>query len=304
MHLDILGPVKQYEDLNNTSVVARLVSGQISFLLAGDMEQEAEADLAAANDLKSTILKVGHHHGSSTSSGAAFLAEVKPSTAVISVGEGNSYGHPAADTLGRLVGVDAYRTDLCGTVVVVTDGKGYTVSTAKDTKLPAPVPQGELLVTASISDPTPAQNGTITAYVTAGFGGIPVPGAEVTVTCHYKSTTSTYNGRTDLNGVAQIPFSIGTASVGYTVVTDIIVSSQGKVATAVVSFTPDGQQTVQEPKDPDQADSDKTVTVYVTKTGSKYHRAGCRYLSASMIPISLQDAVKSYSPCSVCNPPR
>ena len=89
-HLDILGPVKQYEDLNNSSVVFRLVSGQISFLLAGDMEQEAEADLAAAKDLKSTILKVGHH-GSSTSSSAAFLAEVKPSAAVISVGEGNSY---------------------------------------------------------------------------------------------------------------------------------------------------------------------------------------------------------------------
>jgi len=45
-------------------------------------------------------------------------------------------------------------------------------------------------------------------------------------------------------------------------------------------------------------------TVYVTKTGKKYHRAGCRYLSRSMIPISLKEAVYSYGPCSVCNPPR
>jgi len=44
-------------------------------------------------------------------------------------------------------------------------------------------------------------------------------------------------------------------------------------------------------------------TVYVTKTGKKYHIAGCRYLSRSMIPISLREAVYSYGPCSVCNPP-
>jgi micrococcal nuclease len=43
--------------------------------------------------------------------------------------------------------------------------------------------------------------------------------------------------------------------------------------------------------------------VYITKTGKKYHRDGCRYLSKSKIPISLEDAVSRYSPCSVCNPP-
>lgn len=48
----------------------------------------------------------------------------------------------------------------------------------------------------------------------------------------------------------------------------------------------------------------KEVTVYVTKTGEKYHSAGCRYLSKSQIPISLSAAKASYGPCSVCNPPR
>lgn len=51
-------------------------------------------------------------------------------------------------------------------------------------------------------------------------------------------------------------------------------------------------------KDPDD------VTVYITRTGAKYHRAGCRYLSKSQIPISLKDAKARYSPCSVCNPPK
>jgi len=44
-------------------------------------------------------------------------------------------------------------------------------------------------------------------------------------------------------------------------------------------------------------------TVYITKTGSKYHSAGCRYLSRSQIPISLEKAIKRYGPCSVCRPP-
>lgn len=46
------------------------------------------------------------------------------------------------------------------------------------------------------------------------------------------------------------------------------------------------------------------VTVYITKTGKKYHRDGCRYLSKSRIPISLSDAKLGYGPCSVCNPPQ
>jgi len=51
------------------------------------------------------------------------------------------------------------------------------------------------------------------------------------------------------------------------------------------------------------ADDDEESTVYVTRTGKKYHRAGCRYLSRSMIPISLEDAQAEYDPCSVCDPP-
>ena len=49
----------------------------------------------------------------------------------------------------------------------------------------------------------------------------------------------------------------------------------------------------------------KEIVVYVTRTGEKYHRGGCRYLSKSQIPMTLQDAKASgYTPCSVCNPPR
>lgn len=47
---------------------------------------------------------------------------------------------------------------------------------------------------------------------------------------------------------------------------------------------------------------EESVVVYVTETGSKYHRSGCRYLDESQYSVSLSEAVKYYTPCSVCNP--
>jgi competence protein ComEC len=55
---------------------------------------------------------------------------------------------------------------------------------------------------------------------------------------------------------------------------------------------------------PDGGKDTKGATVYVTKTGSKYHCEGCRFLSKSKIPIGLEEARKKYEPCSVCKPPR
>jgi len=79
-----------------------------------------------------TVLKVGHH-GSRTSSSAAFLTSIKPKVAIISVGAGNSYGHPTSEALGWLqtVGTKVYQTDQAGTVTVSTDGNTYTVATDK-----------------------------------------------------------------------------------------------------------------------------------------------------------------------------
>ena len=78
------------------------------------------------------ILKVGHH-GSSTSSSEEFIAAVSPQIAVISVGEGNSYGHPHASTLERLAehGVQVLRTDISGSITVTCDGKQFAFETEK-----------------------------------------------------------------------------------------------------------------------------------------------------------------------------
>lgn len=99
----VLAPVSmQASSLNNTSLVLRVQYEEIVCIFAGDMEEsEEETVLAADYDLKATFLKVGHH-GSATSSGEDFLAQVQPEYAAISCGVHNTYGHPAESTLEHL----------------------------------------------------------------------------------------------------------------------------------------------------------------------------------------------------------
>ena len=133
--MTILGPLAEYEETNNTSLVLRVDFDETAFLFTGDMERIAEADLLeySAGELWATVLKVGHH-GSSTSSSYPFLREVLPTYAVISCGTGNSYGHPHEEVLSRLsdAGTTVYRTDLLGTVVAVSDGKEISFTTEKN----------------------------------------------------------------------------------------------------------------------------------------------------------------------------
>jgi beta-lactamase superfamily II metal-dependent hydrolase len=82
-------------------------------------------------DLRAPVLKVAHH-GSRTSTSTAFLAAVAPLTAVISVGEGNSYGLPAPETLDRLGSRPVFRTDLNGDVEMSTDGERLWVRVERD----------------------------------------------------------------------------------------------------------------------------------------------------------------------------
>lgn len=116
---DVLLPVN---DLNEASLVLRLTMGEVSFLLPGDLDENGEAQLIRSGaDLSATVLKVGHH-GSRTSTSEAFLARVDPLVDVISVGEGNRFGHPTDEVLQRLLGDLVLRTDMDGDVRIETDG--------------------------------------------------------------------------------------------------------------------------------------------------------------------------------------
>ena len=131
--LEILSPVNDYDDLNNYSVTVKLTYGTTSYLFTGDIEKEAENDiLESGADISADVLKIAHH-GSSSSTGEEFYGAVSPEICVIQCGEGNSYGHPHADTVKLLEanGAKVYRTDVNGTVMVYSDGDEILVRTEK-----------------------------------------------------------------------------------------------------------------------------------------------------------------------------
>ena len=124
-------------NVNNLSVVMRVAYGNVSFLLTGDVEQDVEQYLAdtRGEGLRSDVLKVAHH-GSRSSTSAAFLKAVAPESAVVSAGADNRYGHPHPEVIARLdaaIGAEnVFITSRDGTVEYITDGAGLWVRTSSD----------------------------------------------------------------------------------------------------------------------------------------------------------------------------
>ncbi len=114
-------------DLNNTSIVLKLYYGDTSYLFTGDATSEVEKKIIN-KDLKSDVLKVGHH-GSQYSSSARFIKEVSPKYSIICVGKNNDYGHPKDVVLNKLNRINStiYRTDRDGTILLKSDGKGIVI---------------------------------------------------------------------------------------------------------------------------------------------------------------------------------
>lgn len=193
------------DELNNSSIVLRLDFGNTSYLFTGDMEKDVEETILSKN-IQVDVLKVGHH-GSSTSTSSKFLDKVNPEYAIICVGEGNSYGHPHKEILDRLnkKGIQIYRTDILGTIVVTSDGEEIKISSLK----------------------------------------------------------------TNTDGNAKI--------------------SNTKEQEKVSNNSSEAEK--------------QTVTVYVTKSGKKYHVDGCTHLSNSKIEKTLEEVTGKYEPCKTCNPP-
>jgi competence protein ComEC len=120
---DILSPTADEllsGELNDTCLVARLQTPQYSALYTGDIGANIEERLVRDYDLKSDILKVGHH-GSRFSSSEAFVKEVDPKISVIEVGAHNTYGHPTKQALTNLASVadQVLRTDTQGLLKII-----------------------------------------------------------------------------------------------------------------------------------------------------------------------------------------
>ena len=125
--LRVLSPERDFGDMNNNSIILRADVNGAAALYTGDAE--AEAENAVINNhsewLNCDILKIGHH-GSSSSSSDNFIKAVSPSLAVISCGNGNSYGHPHLEVLQLLdrEGIEYHRTDLEGSIIIEASQDG------------------------------------------------------------------------------------------------------------------------------------------------------------------------------------
>ena len=120
----VMAPDGISQNSNDNSVVIRLVNGNNSFMFMGDAEETSEQDMISTGmNLDCDVLSLGHH-GSASSTSWDLLEATSPSWAVISCGLNNSYGHPAAETMGKLSDMDipVFRTDDQGTVIALSDG--------------------------------------------------------------------------------------------------------------------------------------------------------------------------------------
>lgn len=193
-----LAPVKDnYIDANNYSAVLKVTYGSTSFLFTGDAETESENDMISSGaNLQSTVLKVGHH-GSSSSTSDAFLNAVNPKYAVISVGV-NSYGHPTEATLTRLSQheVSVYRTDKSGTIIAESDGTtvSFDTSPSASTTPPAQTAANVKITNIDLSgEVVTIQNQGTTSVDLTGWKLVSVDGSQ---TFSFPSSTSITAGGT------------------------------------------------------------------------------------------------------------
>jgi len=123
-NLTIFAPVQEAGGTNELGLTVLATAGTADVLITGDMEREGELRLVEKAELPDIEVLVAGHHGSDTSTTQELLDRVKPELALISVGAGNKYGHPAQSTLERLdqAGTEIYRTDLYGTIEVQLNG--------------------------------------------------------------------------------------------------------------------------------------------------------------------------------------
>ena len=128
---EIFGPVtNDANDINNMSVVVKVTYGNNTFLFTGDAETEEEKEVLATEAvLDCDVLHAGHH-GSRSSSSKDFLNAVTPEICVISCGDDNDYGHPHDEAIKRIKKhtEEIYRTDICGSILIQSNGQKLTVS--------------------------------------------------------------------------------------------------------------------------------------------------------------------------------
>jgi len=232
LNFEVLNPgLRLGDDINNNSIVLRLAYGKVSFLLMGDAEKTAEREILDANlAVAATVLKVGHH-ASTTSSSAGFLDRVRPAVAVYFAGVDNSFGHPDKETLNALKAVNAktYGTDVLGTIVITSDGQGYQVNTTG----PQTVAALALDIVSLTSRVAPGSQATLNAKT--------LPGARCMITVHTKSGVSEARGlephKADSSGNISWTWKVGAGTAEGTWKIEVTAEQNGQSLTKETSYT-------------------------------------------------------------------
>lgn len=140
--IDVLYPFdsiegEKFANINNSSIVMRLLYGGFSLFLAGDGEVEVEEELVSAGyDLSSDVMKASHH-GSKTANSLDLISRLDADAVVISCGVDNSFNHPHIEAMRnfRMENLEIFRTDIDGAVEIVSDGKSYSIKDYSETRL-------------------------------------------------------------------------------------------------------------------------------------------------------------------------
>lgn len=278
----VLAPNTTYNAPNDSSIALLLKNGKNSFLFTGDAEATAEMDILANGiDISADVYKVGHH-GSRSSTSQRFFKAVKPDYAVISCGEGNSYGHPHAETLNtlRTNGVAVYRTDEDGTIIATSDGKTISFN----------VPASETWKT---GEPTgsSAKNSTL---------------AKSTTKAASKTTTPSTSSSKNSNSAAKKPAAETTAPAAKPETSAPAAEKPAAETPAPVPQPEDSTPAVAEPTPEPPAPATTEVTYILNVKTKKFHRTSCSYLPTTNRLDSSESResiiAQGYEPCKKCNP--
>lgn len=278
----ILAPNDTYETPNDSSIALLMKNGKNSFLFTGDAEATAEMDILANGiDISADVYKVGHH-GSRSSTSQRFFKAVKPDYAVISCGEGNSYGHPHAETLNtlRTNGVAVYRTDEDGTIIATSDGKTISFNVPASETWKAGEPTG-----------SSAKNSTL---------------AKSTTKAASKTTTPSTSSSKNSNSAAKKPAAETTAPAAQPETSAPAAEKPAAETPAPVPQPEDSTPAVAEPTPEPPAPATTEVTYILNVKTKKFHRTSCSYLPTTNRLDSSESResiiAQGYEPCKKCNP--
>lgn len=128
VHMEILNSSSDKKDNNPSSLVLKITYNEIDILLMADVEKAQEKSMMQKSDVSADIIKIAHH-GSNTSSSAAFLEEVQPEIAILTYSKANDFGHPAPRVVHELQSLTSliYSTAVFGNIVIESNGKDYIV---------------------------------------------------------------------------------------------------------------------------------------------------------------------------------